>query len=155
MLSTFSGLELRSGDQKADAVLVGIIYSPDKLRDSRRSNSLRSAKSALGGVVGDERGDFYIPATTQLTAGLRLVLIKNPGEKELELLKTSLGKFAVGPRIIVNETIGLSGGFTRELYGANAVDVIDSQNRSALNSAVEDMAEAAARNFKDMILYAF
>lgn len=155
MLSGFNGLKLYSGNEKADAVLVGMVTSPEKVKDSQQPKNLRSAKNVLSGVIGDEREDFYIPSSTELRAGLRIVLIKNPNEKEIELLKTSLGRFAVGPRVIVNESIPLTGTFTRELYGASAVDVIDTQNRSALKSTVEDMAQRAALNFRDMILYAF
>lgn len=155
MLSGFSGLRLYSGHEKADAVLIGIITSPEKTKEARLARNLRSAKNASSSAIGDERDDFYIPSTTDLRASLRIILIKNPSAKEIELLKSSLGKFAVGSKIIVNESIALSGSFTREIYGAGAVDVTDTQNRSAVRNTVGDMSERAAQNFKDMILYAF
>lgn len=155
MLSGFNGLELKSGKRNSDAVLIGIIMSPDKVRESMRGQNFRSAKSAEDGNIGDERGDFYIPSTTELNSSLRLILIKNPSEKEIELLRTSFGKFAVGSKIILNETISLKGSFTRELYGPDASAVIDTQNRSAAKNTIVDMSEKAAQNFKDMILYAF
>lgn len=155
MLSGFSGLKLYSGHEKADAVLVGIIDSPDNVRTSHRAKNLRSAKNAVGELIGDGRDDFYIPSTTELVASLRIILIKNPSEREIELLRTSMGRFALGPRIIVNEMIPLSGSFTRELYGADAVDVNDTQNRSAKEETMGEMAERAAQSFRDLILYAF
>lgn len=155
MLSTFSGLELKSGKNNADAVLIGIVDSPSQVKESREASNLRSAKNAAEDALGENREDFYIPATTNVRANLRLILLKNPSEKEIELLKSSLGKFAVGPKIIVNETIALNASFTRELYSGSAIDVIDTQNRSALRSTIDDMAKNAAQNFKDMILYAF
>ncbi|MEX0798358.1 MAG: hypothetical protein WEB87_03360 [Bacteriovoracaceae bacterium] len=155
MLSGFSGLKLVSGHQEADAVLIGIVMSPGKTRESRQAQNLRSAKNALEGAIGDERGDFYIPSTTSVNAQLRLILLRNPSEREIELLRSSLGKFAVGPKVIVNESLPLTGSFTRELYEEGAIDVIDTQNRSALKNTVNEMAQSAAANFKDMILYAF
>ncbi len=122
---------------------------------ARRARNFRSAKNASASTIGERRDDFYVPSTTDLRASLRIILIKNPSAKEIELLKSSLGKFAVGSKIIVNETIGLSGSFTREIYGSSAVDVTDTQNRSAVRNTVADMSERAAQNFRDMILYAF
>ena len=155
MLSIFSGLELKSGNEPADAVLIGIIESPSQVKESKEAKNLRSAKNAVEDAIGENREDFYIPSTTNLRANLRLILLKNPSEKEIELLKSSLGKFAVGPKIIVNENISLTGSFTRELYSSQAIEVIDTQNRSALKNTIDDMAKNAAQNFKDMILYAF
>lgn len=155
MLSTFSGLHIKSGNNDADAVLIGIVDAPSQAKESREATNLRSAKNTAEEALGENREDFYIPSTTNVRASLRLILLKNPSEKEIELLKSSLGKFAVGPKIIVNETIALSGSFTREIYSDEAIDVIDTQNRSALRSTVDDMAKNAAQNFKDMILYAF
>lgn len=155
MLSGFNDLKIISGHERADAVLIGIVSSPEKVKVSRPGKNFRSAKAAAGDAIGDEREDFYIPSSTDMRASLRLILIKNPSEKEIELLRTSLGKFALGPRVIVNENIRLRDSFTRELYSSNGVDVIDTQNRSAMRNTMQEMAQKAAQNFKDMILYAF
>lgn len=154
VLSKFNDLELRSGDQEADAVLIGIVMSPDKVRRSMIGEDFRSAKNVID-EIGDQRGDFYIPARTRLQSSLRLVLLKNPTPKEIELLKSGLGRFAIGSKIIINETIALTSSFNRELYSGEALSVVDTQNRGAMRNSIEEMAKSAAQNFKDMVLYAF
>lgn len=155
MLSKFKSLKVHSGEHKADAVLIGIIESRDKLSQSRQGSNLRSVENAAGDLIGENRGDFYIPSNTNVRAKLRLILIKNPSRKEIKLMQSSLGKFMASSRIVINETIDLTQSFTREIYDDESVVVINSQNRSAIRKSYSDMAQSAAQNFKDMIIYAF
>lgn len=155
MLTKFKGLKVYSGDKQADAVLVGIVDSREKLSQSRQGSNLRSVENAAGELIGENRGDFYIPSQTNVTANLRVILIKKPSKKEIQLMRSSLGKFVASSRIILNESIALSGNFTREIYDNESVSVINSQNRSAVKKSLRDMASSAAQNFKDMIIYAF
>lgn len=155
MLTKFKELKVKSGYKKADAVLIGIVSSTRTLSKSRTGSNLRSVKNAAGELIGDNRGDFYIPSNTTVGAQLNLILIKNPSPNEIKLMKSSLGKFVVSSKIIFNETIPLSQTFTRELYTDESVAVVNTQNRSAVKKSVSDMARSAAQNFKDMIIYAF
>jgi hypothetical protein len=155
MMTKFKDLKVKSGYKKADAVLIGIITSNRKLSQSRTGSNLRSVKNAADELIGDNRGDFYIPSNTTVSAKLRLILIKNPSDKEIKLMKSSLGKFVVSSKVIFNESIRVDQTFTRELYTDASVVVVNTQNRSAVKKSIDDMAKSAAQNFKDMIIYAF
>lgn len=155
MLTKFKELKVKSGYKKADAILIGIVSSARALSKSRTGSNLRSVKNAAGELIGDNRGDFYIPSNTTVGAQLNLILIKNPSPNEIKLMKSSFGKFVVSSKIIFNETIPLNQTFTRELYTDESVAVVNTQNRSAVKKSVSDMARSAAQNFKDMIIYAF
>lgn len=155
MLTKFKELKVKSGFEKADAVLIGIVSSARALSRSRTGSNLRSVKNATGELIGENRGDFYIPSNTTVGAQLNLILIKNPSPNEIKLMKSSFGKFVVSSKIIFNETIPLSQTFTRELYTDESVAVVNTQNRSSVKKSVNDMAKSAAQNFKDMIIYAF
>lgn len=155
MLSGFKGLKVSPGDKNADAVLLGIITSDDKVLDSREGLDFRAVKNATNNAIGEDRGDFYVPARTKFQMRLRLIILKRPTSKEIELMKTSLGKFAVGPKVIVNETIDLSQTYNREIYPDEGIQVLGTQNRGAQKNSVELMAQEAANSFRDMILYAF
>ena len=155
MLTKFKGLKVYSGNKKADAVLIGIVDSRDKIAQTRRGGNLRSVENAAGELLGNNRGDFYIPSRTDVSAKVRIVLIKNPSQKEIQLMQSSLGKFVVNSRVILNESIALTQSFTREIYNDESVVVVNSQNRSAVKKSLRDMAASAAQNFRDMIIYAF
>lgn len=155
MLTKFKELKVKSGFEKADAVLIGIVSSARALSRSRTGSNLRSVKNATGELIGENRGDFYIPSNTTVGAQLNLILIKNPSPNEIKLMKSSFGKFVVSSKIIFNETIPLSQTFTRELYTDESVAVVNTQNRSSVKKSLNDMAKSAAQNFKDMIIYAF
>ena len=155
LLGQFSDLKVYSGDVEADAVFIGIVESGRSWRDSRGSTSNRLAILPDPGPQDVERAEFYVPSNTTVSASIRAILIKKPSKKEIELLKTSLGKFALGNRVVFNELIPVSSGFGRELRSTEASSVNESQNRSAFQSSADLMAKQAANNFRDMILYAF
>jgi len=155
MLSRFKGLKIKSGKNNADAVLIGIISSDNKLSKSKQGRNLRSVKNAAGELIGDDRGDFYIPSNTDVSAKVRFILMKNPSDKEIKLMRSSLGKFVVSSKVIFDETVIVNQSFTRELYSDESVAVVNTQNRSAVNKSLKDMSINAAQNFRDMIIYAF
>ena len=155
MLTRFKGLKVYSGNKEADAVLIGIVDSQNRISQTRRGGNLRSVENAAGEIIGENRGDFYIPSQTDVSAQLRIILIKKPSKKDIQLMQSSLGKFVANSRIIFNETINLNQSFTREIYDDESVSVINTQNRSALKKSIRSMASNAAQNFKDMIIYAF
>lgn len=157
LLTSFSGLKLRSGyDKNADAVLIGIIKSPEKIFETLRPGSPRDAQQVAKDAIGTKRPQFSTPGATIVTLSLQVIVIKKPTEDELALLKSGIGdQVAVSSKVIFNELIPLNSSFTREIIDGQGVDVIATQNAGVQRKAVQTLSRQAAINVRDMILYAF
>lgn len=157
LLTSFSGLKLKSGyNQKSDAILIGIVKTPEKLSESLNPANLRVAQERAGNAIGDERQNFYIPGTTDMSLYLQVIVIKKPTEEELSLLKSGIGdQVKLSSRVIFNETIPLRTSFTREVFDNEAVNVTGTQNSGIQRKMTRNLAEQAAISVRDMILYAF
>lgn len=157
MMMSFPSLKVKSGfNNSTDAVLIGIVKSPEKLRDTTKVQNLRVAQGSAPNAIGTQRKEFYIPGTTGVQLYLQVILIKRPSEAELELLRSSLGELAqTNDRVIFNETIPITASYNREVFDDEAVSVVGTQNKGALQKSVKNMAEQAAQSVKEMIMYAF
>jgi hypothetical protein len=157
LLTNFSGLKLSSGyDKKSDAILVGIIRSPERMTETLRAGNLRVAKDQAPNAIGRTRQNFYIPGTTDVTMLLQVIVIKKPTEEELALLRSSIGsQISSSSKIVFNELIPLRSRFTREILDDQGVDVIATQNAGVQRKTIQGLSEEAAILVRDMILYAF
>ncbi len=161
VLSRFPQLKIEVGDGKTDAVLLGIINSDKNFRGTLStegrifSNNDESIKNSLEG-----RGSFYIPQKSKIELSLNLILIKNPNKEIIEVAQSELGPLLQpNSKIIFNEMIVLSDSFSRIVFGNANPDqgavVNFTQNNAKINRSIENMAEVAAQNFKDLILDVF
>lgn len=157
LLMGFSGLKLRSGyDTKSDAILIGIIKSPEKYAETVRRGSSRVADTITPKAVGDKRQKFSIPGTTSLNMSLQIIVIKKPTEEELALLKSGIGdQVKLTSRVIFNEMIPLNIAYTREYLDEAGVQVVSTQNAGVQRKSLESLSRQAAISVRDMILYAF
>lgn len=157
LLTSFSGLKLTSGySQDSDALLIGIIKTPEKLAETIRASNLRLAQEKAGNAVGTARQDFSIPGTSDVYLYLHVILIKKPTEEEIALLKSGIGdKIKSTSKVLFNEIIPLRIQYTREVLDNQGVEVIATQNFGAQRKILKSLAEQAAVNVRDMILYAF
>ena len=157
LFTSFSGLRIVSGySEKTDAVLIGIIKGPEKLTESFRGGSLQVAQNKTPIAIGDKRQDFYVPVTNTTMASLHIIVIKKPTEEDLALLKSGIGDMVqLNSKVIFNDIIPLTQQSTREYLDAEAVNVVGTQNLGVQRRVVKTMAEQAAINVRDMILYAF
>jgi hypothetical protein len=161
LLSSFRGLKLKTGyDADSDAVLIGIIKSPDKIHLTLRPNNLRVAQKRAEYAIGDKRQNFYIPGTTEISLYLQIIVIKKPTNEELALLKSGVGEqVQLSSRIIFNETIPLRSQFAREVFDngptSDATSVTATQNAGLQRKALIGLSEQAAISVRDLILYAF
>lgn len=157
LLSGFSGLKLKSGwSRSADAVMVGIIRSPERLTETLVPTNLRVAQGVAPDKIGTERPEFYVPGATVVYLSLQVIVIKRPTEDELALLQSDLGqKLPAQGKILFNETFHLTEAFNREYLDKEAVSVVGTQNAGALRRTKETLAMKAAEQIRDMILYAF
>ena len=157
LLSGYRGLKLKSGyHENSDAVLIGIIKSPEKVYETLSPSNYRNAKERAGEAVGGKRLDFSIPVITDIVMGLQIIVIKKPTEEELSLLKSGLGdKVQLTSRIIFNETIPLRTQFTREIFDGEPVNVTATQNEGVKRKMMRSLSEQAAISVRDLILNAF
>jgi hypothetical protein len=157
LLTSFSGLKINNGyRQDTDAVLLGIIKSPEKVAETTRSSNLRLAQGKAANAIGNKRQNFYIPGTTDAQVILQVIVIKKPSEEELALLKSGIGdKVLSNSKIIFNEMIPLKTLYTREILDNAGVQVVGTQNQGVQRKNLKNLAEQAATNIRDMILYAF
>jgi hypothetical protein len=157
LLTGFSGLKLSSGySRDSDAVLIGIIKSPEKVADSVRASNLRLAQDKAKNAIGGSRQNFYIPGTSDVSLFLHVIVIKRPTEEEIALLKSGIGdQIKSTSKIIFNDLIPLRAQYTREILDNQGVQVVGTQNAGVQRKTLKGLAEQAAINVRDMILYAF
>ena len=157
LLTGFSGLRLINGYKKSsDAVLFGIIKSPEKLAETIRASNLRVAQEKAKNSVGPQRNEFYIPGASDVQLYLHVIVIKKPTEEEIVLLKSGLGdQMKSTSKIIFNEIIPLRIQFTREVLNSPGTEVTATQNFGVQRKTLKSLASQAAINVRDMILYAF
>jgi hypothetical protein len=157
LLSSFPGLKLRGGYNPAsDAVMIGIIKTPEKIAETLRASTPRLARERSGNAIGDKRLEFNVPGTTDLNLLLHVIVIKKPTEQELALVRSGIGdKVGLSSKIIFNEILPLRGQFTREVFDNESVSIIGTQNAGVERKVVLSLSEQAAASIRDMILYAY
>lgn len=157
LLTGFSGLKLNNGYNKSsDALLIGILKTPEKIAETMRASNLRLAQDKAKNAIGTKRENFYIPGTTDVQLYLHVIVIKKPTEEELALLKSGIGdQIKSTSKVIFNEYIPLRIQYTREVLDDAGVEVVGTQNAGVQRKALKTLAEQAAVNVRDMILYAF
>lgn len=155
-LTDFKDLKINIGKKKSDAVLIGIIDSSAKRKDSILTETSRSVKSNFGSdVIGDKRDDFVVPSANRVNMNLRIIVIKHPTEEEIKFLQTNIGKNAISSKIIFNEEMSLANSYLLKKYSGEPIKVIGSQNDGLYRESIKLLAKQAADNFRNMILYAF
>ena len=156
----YKGLKLLSGQKNTDAVLVGIIETRDRRRDTVLPNAILSMENVYGNDVFSEDGakkrdDVFLSTSNQITMTLRIIVIKQPTKEEIVFLSKKIGEKAIGSKIIFNEVITLTGSQALKQLRGESIKVVGTHNRGIARNAIEGMALSAAARFKDMILYAF
>lgn len=160
MLSQFPELKLSAReDQNSDAVLVGIVESPQYLRETIRTEGTRFISDEQSESIGS-RPTFYLPTVGRVTVKLTLVLIKRPTQTELELLDSEFMPYlSRNPKVMFSEHISLSRSFSRSIesnLGPDDGGVVNAtRNRKIVDRQFELMAHEAALQFKQVVLNAF
>lgn len=157
LLTGFTGLKIYQGyNPNSDAVLIGIVKSPEKVTDTVRDASIRLAQDAAPNKIGKTRKEFYIPGTSDVQLYLHVIVIKRPSEEELALLKSGIGdQIKTTSKIIFNDVIPLRSQFTREYLDNSGTEVVGTQNSGVQRKLITSLAEQAAINIRDMVFYAF
>ena len=155
-LLDFKNLKLSEGPERSDAVLIGILESRAKKKESITVKNIKKAKTIFGDdSLGEERQDFIVPTVNQMGLQLRVVVIKHPTPTEIKFFQTQFSKKVLSSKVIFNETINLRRDYNLKQLRDGGINVLGSQNRGVEKQQIQLMAEGAAQSFKDMILYAF
>lgn len=155
-LTDFNDLEIVQNPSRGDAVLLGIVESNQKLRDTISTVHSKRVESTFGiSTLGSEEEDFFVPSVNNIKLNLRIIVIKHPTPEEIKFLKTEMGVGALSSKIIFNERIPLSGNYSLKELRGEGIQVLGTQNKGLERKTINGLAKNAASSFKDMILYAF
>lgn len=163
-LKDFSGLRVINGDESdSDAVLLGIIESSNHYNEVVQTTSTAytntPANENIKKSIGN-RQDFYYPATTAYSMHLRVILIKRPTKEEIDFLtKNTLGLTKFHPKVVLTETLPITGNFSRvvndTLTPNSGGEVNFVKNKGILEKSLQDSCLQTAKNFKQVVLNAF
>lgn len=160
VLHSYPGINVYAGEfVAADAVLIGVIKSGDKVISVIDSSTKKFTTDKLKDSIGNRR-EFYIPSASTYKLKLELTLIKDPSPLDKELIQSDLKKYlSRHPKIIFNEVMDLSGSFSRATLPNTTPDdggvTNYTQNKALFEKSIESLAVSAAQSFKEVILNAF
>ncbi len=153
VLSPFNGLKIVSKDN-ADAHLIGIITSADKRSETIKGINKKSAKNLYEDQIGG-RDDFFLYSSNRISLSVRFILIKHPTKEQIKLLKNLDQGKLLSSKILLDEKINISQSFNLKELDEAGVDVLGTQNKGLERKAIELLAQKAATDFKEIILYAY
>ncbi|MBF0297186.1 MAG: hypothetical protein HQK51_00580 [Oligoflexia bacterium] len=158
-LLQYPDLKVYAGDwKKCDGILIGIITSSPTISGALASGGSGEIKPG-DGTIGNRRS-IIVPTATTINLTLTLTLIKDPTHKDFDFIISTLGKYIYNhPKAVFTESIGMTGTIGRVNdtgIGTNSSVVTNfTKNRGMQDKVIHDMAEQAATNFRNIILYAF
>ena len=164
VLSSVSGLTIYSGENdKADAVLVGVVSSPLREAESIFTNSIKATEGSLDSSLGNRSG-FFVPLSSRYQISVRYFLIKSPSAYELELLKSKVAgqleeNLMANPKVVFNQTFNYQASFNREVAtneGPDSGGVVNySKTKKFFEQSLDGVAKNAARDLRELILNVF
>lgn len=162
LMSSFPGLRVvNDGDgSRSDAVLIGIVESSDYYAKTVKTSAKRFTSGTLDSSIGERQG-FYIPSRTEVALSLRLVLIQNPTEVDMDMISSRYFQPFLGhhPRVIFNQRMTLNSSFSRTIDPTTSPDdggaVNFAKNQRLVSRSVEEMASSASHQFRDLVLNVF
>ncbi len=160
VLNDYPGLKVISGhDVSADAFLIGVIESNDHINEVVQSSQYLFTNTTLKESIG-QRTDFYYPIQTSYNLVLNVYLIKNPTSEDLQLLTGELkGLAKYNSKIILKDSIALSGSFSRYVGQTNALNSAGKnnyvKNKGFFEKSIRETAVNAAKSFRQVVLNAF
>lgn len=164
VLNQYPDLRVYAGENKsADAILVGVLSSPDHRSSAYKTTSTVYIAGDLEDSIGQRR-PYYLPFTTQFKMTLRLLVIKNPSWEDKELLTAIAtgdikGAILAHPKVIIDQQFNLDGSYGRQVLANKDTDqggvVNATKNEETQERSIKAMAESAGRQFSELVLNAF
>ena len=158
LLTSYHNLKVYSGVQKnTDALLLGIISSPQYKNETILVEGQKKVQTLVpSGDIG-QRNDFFTPTRNKVILTLRVILIKNPTGKDIQLFQSPLiDAIDRHPKVIFDELIPLGISFNREFKPRKKGGVTNlTNNLGILNKSIETLAVNGRNYFKEIIINAF
>ncbi len=160
LLSKYRDLKVVSGNNmKQDAILLGVISGPERRKDLFKVDSKIFTDGAVRDSLG-QRKPLYLPQSVKYQLQLRLILLKNPHKKELDLLSSPMGALVPkNERIIFNEQISFEQSYSRKIFDNLKPDsggVVNFTNSFGnFEKSLEELAVEASRRIEQEIFNAF
>jgi hypothetical protein len=131
---------------------VGILSSGPKQQETEVTASRQRVSDLTPNSIGDRR-TFFIPTTKQVNMNLRVVIIKDPQDEDIQLARSQMNRFVERtPRIVLNQVFDVSGTYGLEILDGEGTEVNQTQNRGLRKELILNLAENAALIFKETIL---
>lgn len=159
-LNEYNGLKVVSGDSDtADAVLIGILESADHYNKVVKTSQVLFTDGDISKSIGS-RTPFYYPSQTDYAFSLKVIIIKRPTVEELAFFTSEKGiNFLMHPKVVLEDTINLSGSFARVVAPTNTAttpgEVNFVKNKGIMDKSLQSTCYQAAQTFKQVILNAF
>ncbi len=159
-LGSFSGLKVINGDnENADAVLIGILESKDHYNDALRTTQTVFTDKDILNSIGN-RSPFYYPVQSAFDFSLKFILLKRPSREEIQFLANApKGSVLIHPKIVIQDTINLTGTFSRVISPTSTSgspgEVNFVKNNAILVKSLQETCYRAAQTFRQVVLNAF
>ncbi len=159
-LNDYSGLRVYNGnDDKADAILIGVLESKDYYSDVMRTTQRLFTDDTVQSSVG-ARTPFYYPVQTTYDFQMKVYLIKRPTKDELSLVTTNVSEFLkYSPKVVLMDVIELTNNFYRVVAETSQPTSPGKtnfvKNKGIMEKSIADTAQKAAKSFKQVVLNAF
>ena len=109
LFSQYNGLKLYSGENpKAQAILVGVVDGPRKIKDTVGIEQTVLTTGALKESIG-ARQEFAVPISARYELTVHITIIKDPNYNELQMIKTGGFQNNNIPRVVIDKRLPLTG----------------------------------------------
>lgn len=156
-LKDFSGLRVFNGNSnESDAVLIGIIDSPDHYSDAVKTATSTFTSGDVQKLIGS-RAPFYYPSTTAYQFSVKFIIIKRPSSEEIDFVtKNSLSISKLHPKVVLTDDIPVTGSFSRVVSDTRSGGEVNFvKNQGVFEKSLQDSCVQTAKNFKQVVLNAF
>jgi hypothetical protein len=160
LFSGYSGLKIFPGTSKdVDAVLVGIVSSPNQRKDTIVARNRKFTGGDLQSSIGT-RNPFYLPFNSELVLYVRLVLIRRPEKDLIDVLTGENGELLKShPKIIFDKKFVVRTMFNRSMDTNTSINdsgVLNfTRNFAYLKNNVRNLAKLSSLKFQEEMINAF
>lgn len=168
VLSESSDLSLSTVlDPQADAVLIGVITDQGRTQHTLKGSAWRSSQSvaplntskaipqANGEVVNQVRDEFLIPSRTDVSANLKLILVRGASLAQYQYLLQASEDRRKEIDIVYEVNIPLNFSYELDLTDGPSAAVSATKSRSSEALMFDVTSRQAAQNFKQTLLELF
>ncbi len=166
VLNQYPDLRVYPGEySKADAILVGVLTSPDHRAQAYKTDSRIFISGDLERSIGQRR-PYFLPLSTSFRLSMRIVVIKDPSWEDIEFIQKALdqsvldqGGVLTHPKVVIDQELNLNSSFGRQILSNQTPDeggvVNATKNEDAEERTIRGLAQSAGRQFSELVLNVF